>query len=126
MNPFLDWADSPSAGESLESIARRIDALEGRLKLWRETDEQAPRDLAVLGVDRPYLRWRKVQQYIAHERQQALAGIRAAVREILFYERVTRNCEQRGSPEAGPNGDDVADAIAWFEDTFPTSGEEAV
>jgi len=126
VNPFLDPAGSPFADESLETIARRIGELETRLKFWRETDEQAPRDLAALGVDHPYLRWRKVKQYIAHERRQALAGVRETAREILFYERINRNCHQRGSFETGPNSDDVADAIAWFDDTFSASNDEAV
>jgi len=113
---------SCSQSETLKSILN----LEGRLKFWRETDERAPRDLAALGIDSPYLRWRQVTRYIAHERQQALAGIRAAVREILFYERVNRNWHQRGSPDGGPRRDDVADAVGWFQDTFCIFGEEAV
>ena len=125
MNPFLDPAGSPFADESLETIARRIGELETRLKFWRETDEQAPRDLAALGVDHPYLRWRKVKQYIAHERRQAVAGVRETAREILFYERVNRNWEQRGSVDATPCSYDIADALLWFQDTFCRS-EEAV
>jgi hypothetical protein len=95
------------------------------VRFWREIDQQTICVLAALSIDSPYLRWQRVKQYIASERKRALAEIREAVREILFYERVRRNCGQREKPEAGPNRDDVADAIAWFDHTFPASDEQA-